>query len=183
MAARAAIDGGVIYLDDGAGSNNYLGDGGDDFYLGGLLEAAWCLTNIAAGEPEETKSLLPALPLLIAHLGEKSPTLVAEQCGWAIGNVAGEGAELRSTLLAQGALWPLARLMLSNKGSAARTAAWALSNLIKVVFRGTYWTKFWSLLQKEEGKNHLKWACRLSEKVAFEVFAKNGWLSSRTLCA
>ncbi|WVZ53650.1 hypothetical protein U9M48_004560 [Paspalum notatum var. saurae] len=131
MAARAAIDGGVIYLDDGAGSNNYLGDGGDDFYLGGLLEAAWCLTNIAAGEPEETKSLLPALPLLIAHLGEKSPTLVAEQCGWAIGNVAGEGAELRSTLLAQGALWPLARLMLSNKGSAARTAAWALSNLIK----------------------------------------------------
>lgn len=34
-----------------------------------LLEAAWCLTNIAAGKQEETKSLLPALPLLIAHLG------------------------------------------------------------------------------------------------------------------
>ncbi|PWZ08265.1 Importin subunit alpha-2 [Zea mays] len=96
-----------------------------------LLEAAWCLTNIAAGKPEETKSLLPALPLLIAHLGENSSTLVAEQCAWAIGNVAGEGAELRNTLLAQGALWPLARLMLSNKGSTTRTAAWALSNLIK----------------------------------------------------
>ncbi|RLM93241.1 hypothetical protein C2845_PM08G04810 [Panicum miliaceum] len=63
---------------------------------------------------------------------EKSSTLVAEQCAWAIGNVAGEGADLRSKLLAQGALWPLARLMLSNKGSTARTAAWALSNLIKV---------------------------------------------------
>ncbi|KAM0840362.1 hypothetical protein ACQ4PT_059712 [Festuca glaucescens] len=96
-----------------------------------LLETAWCLTNIAAGQPEETKALLPALPLLIAHLGEKSSTLVAEQCAWAIGNVAGEGADLRSTLLAQGALLPLARLMLSNKGSTARTAAWALSNLIK----------------------------------------------------
>ena len=34
-----------------------------------LLEAAWCMTNIAAGKPEETKELLPALPLLIAHLG------------------------------------------------------------------------------------------------------------------
>ena len=47
-----------------------------------LLEAAWCLTNIAAGNPEETKALLPALPLLIAHLGEKSYPPVAEQCAW-----------------------------------------------------------------------------------------------------
>jgi importin subunit alpha-6/7 len=31
-------------------------------------------------------------------------------------------------------LLPLSRLMLSNKGSTARTAAWALSNLIKVMF-------------------------------------------------
>ncbi|XP_059646910.1 importin subunit alpha-9 [Cornus florida] len=96
-----------------------------------LLEAAWCLTNIAAGKPEETKALLPALPLLIAHLGEKSSLPVAEQCAWALGNVAGEGEELRSVLLSQGALIPLARMMLPNKGSTVRTAAWVLSNLIK----------------------------------------------------
>jgi hypothetical protein len=35
---------------------------------------------------------------------EKSSTLVAKQCAWAIGNVAGEGADLRSTLHAEGAL-------------------------------------------------------------------------------
>ncbi|GMP85174.1 hypothetical protein CsSME_00038438 [Camellia sinensis var. sinensis] len=96
-----------------------------------LLEAAWCLTNIAAGKPEETKALLTALPLLIAHLGEKSSSPVAEQCAWALGNVAGEGEELRKVLLSQGALLPLARMMLPNKGSTVRTAAWALSNLIK----------------------------------------------------
>ncbi|KAL0316256.1 UNVERIFIED_CONTAM: Importin subunit alpha-9 [Sesamum radiatum] len=96
-----------------------------------LLEAAWCLTNIAAGKPEETKALLPALPLIIAHMGEKSSLPVAEQCAWALGNVAGEGEELRNILLSQGALQPLARMMLPNKGSTVRTAAWALSNLIK----------------------------------------------------
>lgn len=125
-----------------------------------LLEAAWCLTNIAAGKPEETRALLPALPLLIAHIGgrvtyfsnvneknalsvfflywqffsctERSSLPVAEQCAWALGNVAGEGEELRNILLSQGALLPLARMMLPNKGSTVRTAAWALSNLIKV---------------------------------------------------
>ncbi|CAH9127040.1 unnamed protein product [Cuscuta epithymum] len=96
-----------------------------------LLEAAWCLTNIAAGRPDETKALLPALPLLIAHLGEKSSLTVAEQCAWALGNVAGEGEELRDVLLSQGALPPLARMMFPNKGSTVTTAAWALSNLIK----------------------------------------------------
>lgn len=64
---------------------------------------------------------------------EKSSLLVAEQCAWALGNVAGEGEELRDVLLSQGALQPLARMMLPNKGSTVRTAAWALSNLIKVV--------------------------------------------------
>lgn len=58
---------------------------------------------------------------------------VSEQCAWALGNVAGEGEELRNILLSQGALPSLARMMLPNKGSTVRTAAWTLSNLIKVL--------------------------------------------------
>ncbi|XVE54504.1 hypothetical protein DITRI_Ditri03aG0087100 [Diplodiscus trichospermus] len=52
-------------------------------------------------------------------------------CAWALGNVVGEGEELRNVLLSQGALPPLARMMLPNKGSTVRTVAWALSNFIK----------------------------------------------------
>ncbi|KAL4582013.1 hypothetical protein LXL04_006550 [Taraxacum kok-saghyz] len=96
-----------------------------------LLEAAWCLTNIAAGKPEETRALLPALPLLIAYIGEKSSVPVAEQCAWAIGNVAGEGDELRQILISQGTLLPLAKMMLPNKGSTGPDPK-AATELIKV---------------------------------------------------
>lgn len=96
-----------------------------------LFEAAWCLTNIASGDPEQTRAVEPALPLLILHLGEKNPAQVVEQCAWAIGNVAGEAEDLRNLLLLQGALPALARNLFSPSITLARTAAWALSNLIK----------------------------------------------------
>lgn len=79
---------------------------------------------------------------IIAVSAEKTSVPVAEQCAWALGNVAGEGEELRNVLISQGALLPLARMMLPNKGSTVRTAAWALSNLIKVQkgrFNQGYW--------------------------------------------
>ncbi|XP_024402317.1 importin subunit alpha-9 [Physcomitrium patens] len=96
-----------------------------------LFEAAWCLTNIASGDPEQTRAVEPALPLLILHLGEKNPARVVEQCAWALGNVAGEAEDLRDWLLRQGALSALARNLSSPIITLVRTAAWALSNLIK----------------------------------------------------
>ncbi|CAL5336480.1 unnamed protein product [Camellia sinensis] len=69
----------VVSLERNISTFAYSMDFGDSIFLDmvglltewtvSLLEAAWCFTNIAAGKPEETKALLTALPLLIAHLG------------------------------------------------------------------------------------------------------------------
>lgn len=63
----------------------------------------------------------------------KNAIHVVEQCAWALGNVAGEGEDLLDVLLRQGALPPLARHLASSQLTLARTAAWALSNIIKVI--------------------------------------------------
>ncbi|KAL4560762.1 hypothetical protein LXL04_032916 [Taraxacum kok-saghyz] len=87
-----------------------------------LLEAAWCLTNIAAGKPA---------CITLTYCLYWSSVPVAEQCAWAIGNVAGEGDELRQILISQGALLPLAKMMLPNKGSTGPDPK-AATELIKV---------------------------------------------------
>eukprot|EP00271_Cylindrocystis_brebissonii_P004474 TRINITY_DN16138_c0_g1_i1.p1 TRINITY_DN16138_c0_g1~~TRINITY_DN16138_c0_g1_i1.p1 ORF type:complete len:586 (+),score=110.32 TRINITY_DN16138_c0_g1_i1:128-1885(+) len=104
-----------------------------------LVNAAWCLSNIAGGESRETLAVLPASALLIAHLRERSPEAVADHCTWAIGNLAAEGKEACMQLLAQGVLPALARLLLvgacrnSPSGQTmAQTAAWALSSILRV---------------------------------------------------
>ena len=43
---------------------------------------------------------------------------------------------------------------------------------LQVIFKATYWTRFWSLLQKEEDRRSVKIGCRAIETVAMEVFAR-----------
>ena len=53
---------------------------------------------------------------------------------------------------------------------------------LQAIFRGTYWTKFWSLLQKEEEDRHLmKMGCKTIETVVMDVFARYGWSFSNRL--
>eukprot|EP00246_Nothoceros_aenigmaticus_P002922 TRINITY_DN13849_c0_g1_i2.p1 TRINITY_DN13849_c0_g1~~TRINITY_DN13849_c0_g1_i2.p1 ORF type:complete len:548 (-),score=94.74 TRINITY_DN13849_c0_g1_i2:371-2014(-) len=97
-----------------------------------LLESAWCLTNIASGDPEQTMAIAPAIPLLIAHISDtRISTAIAEQCVWAMGNCAGDSSSLRDSLLHQGALLPMYHLMGARQMSLAKTSCWAMSNLIK----------------------------------------------------
>ena len=48
-------------------------------------EAAWIATNLAAGEHLVVAALLPAAPILIAHLGGGAGEAVAVQCAWGLG--------------------------------------------------------------------------------------------------
>ena len=46
---------------------------------------------------------------------------------------------------------------------------------MQVIFRGTHWTRFWSLLQQEEDRPVLKTGCIMPETMVIEIFAVNGW--------
>eukprot|EP00873_Tetraselmis_striata_P032829 jgi/Tetstr1/453093/TSEL_003933.t1 len=100
------------------------------------MEAAWALTNLAAGEYPVAKEVMPAAPLLVMQVSAAQAEPQAEQCAWALGNLAADSHEFREQLVAQGAVVPLARMLLQAVPSAARdkaatVAAWALSNLVR----------------------------------------------------
>lgn len=95
------------------------------------VEALWALTNIAAGTTEQTHLLIKnnAVPTLVSLLSS-SHHEVLEQAVWVLGNIAGDDASARDTVLNAGALKPLLRCMDENhKPSFLRIATWTLSNL------------------------------------------------------
>ena len=48
------------------------------------------------------------------------------------------------------------------------------SSLLHVLFRRTYWIRFWALLQKEEERLLVLEGCRALECSAMEIFVSNG---------
>lgn len=60
------------------------------------FEAAWVLTNICSGTSEQTQEVVncKAVPLLIRLLSSKDEEL-AEQCVWALGNIAADSTRCR----------------------------------------------------------------------------------------
>nr|CCA27530.1 importin subunit alpha putative [Albugo laibachii Nc14] len=95
-------------------------------------EILWCLANIASGQYEETKLVLPAIPRILELL-QNGSAIVAEHAAFVIGNIAADCEEFRQALIAQGAIHPLlvqAEAIPTDK-QLSTSCAWALSNLAR----------------------------------------------------
>lgn len=104
-----------------------------------VFEAAWVLTNIASGESRYTTYIVKAGAVYVLLDLLSSPnTDIREQSVWALGNIAGDCAELRDCLLEEyNVMMNLLKLIYdeANKPSPSlpllRNAVWTLSNLCR----------------------------------------------------
>eukprot|EP01155_Anaeramoeba_flamelloides_P009803 Anaeramoba_flamelloidesa2130_45.p1 GENE.a2130_45~~a2130_45.p1 ORF type:complete len:506 (+),score=86.84 a2130_45:62-1579(+) len=97
------------------------------------FEAAWSLTNIAAGLTEHTRMVinagsLPAFSRLIISKNES----IQEQSIWAIGNIAGDCAEFRDKVIENGVVPKFIDIIKSNpRIEILKSTTWALCNICR----------------------------------------------------
>ena len=91
----------------------------------------------------------------------------------------------------QGIMWKEKSLMLTGV-SVVCWAMWLSRNdivfdnvnpqpCLQILFRATYWIRFWDLLRKEDDMNTIPENCQVLESMAMEIFARNEWRFSNRL--
>lgn len=164
----------------------------DSVALETTFQASWALTNLAVGTSQVVEAIIPAAPILIAHIGGDGGFAMAEQCAWAIGNMGEEDVEYRAILIANGAVKPLIRLFtracaslkqgkeskLDKEGlSAGETAAWALSILFKG--EGEEVNAFFEI----DGAMEAVMTVLTSQIAPVALVQETSWLLSRVTCS
>eukprot|EP00915_Cephaloidophora_sp_WS-2016_P002717 GHVH01003674.1.p1 GENE.GHVH01003674.1~~GHVH01003674.1.p1 ORF type:complete len:545 (+),score=86.54 GHVH01003674.1:281-1915(+) len=110
----------------------------EDFKL--QFESAWCLTNVASGDMNQTKTVIDAggIPLFCKLL-KSANSEMREQAVWAIGNLSGDNIQARDMILEHDALSDLKRMIqnesnnMDNKEKVPflMNCTWAISNLLR----------------------------------------------------
>ncbi|KIO20814.1 hypothetical protein M407DRAFT_29567 [Tulasnella calospora MUT 4182] len=98
------------------------------------FEAAWIVTNLAAGTPQQTEQVIDAgaIPKLII-LSASPNADVAENAVWALGNVLGHSVRLRDRVEEEGGVVALVKLVDRGEPSfekVQRRAVWAIFNYL-----------------------------------------------------
>jgi hypothetical protein len=58
-----------------------------------------------------------------------------------------------------------------------------MKTFMQVIYRGTYWFRFWSQMQKaEDDKELIKTTCLKMENVVMDIFSKHGWRFTNRIC-
>mmetsp|Transcript_7283 Transcript_7283/g.17752 ORF Transcript_7283/g.17752 Transcript_7283/m.17752 type:complete len:526 (-) Transcript_7283:215-1792(-) len=121
-----------------------------------VMQAMWCLTNVASGTHSQTEHVLPACPMFVQILSGTNAKL-KEHAVWAIGNIAADCDDMRHALVRMGAFVPLSKIMQSKNTTLIKTTAWAVSNILRgrnpdreAFYKLPFMKSFFELLEQKD---------------------------------